>query len=170
MQTSRIISTLFLALSFILTGCPDTTNYPLAESTEALPFDKNLTGTWTTTNEDAVAEKVQIKKGKSADLYKLFVLEEGSLYGTDTKEFDAWLIAFEGKKFLVLQEAGKDGDESNFYLHAIEYSEKNLTIYDIKLKSGKNATITSVKAYQAEIKASMKMKDYLIEKVEWTKK
>ncbi|MGB3007728.1 MAG: hypothetical protein WBC06_14520 [Chitinophagaceae bacterium] len=171
MKQNRIVLLFAIAISFIITGCPVSSSYPLAESSSALPFDKNLTGTWENNKEDAEVKKIKIEKGSEANTYNVKVQETGELYAAETKNFIGWQVALKGKKFLVLMETGENASKDMpYYVYALSLNRNLLTTYEISLLENGTDAITSIKNYQDEVISSMKKEGFLSEKTEWKRK
>ncbi|MBK8142560.1 MAG: hypothetical protein IPK57_17335 [Chitinophagaceae bacterium] len=169
MKQFRIALSLLIAVSFVITACPVGSAYPLAESSAALPFDKALTGTWENFTEDAEASLVTLEKGSTDNTYNVKVLETGDMYGAETKDFTAWQVALNGKRFLVLKETGTS-NTSPYYLYHITVNGSQLITHDVSLLVNGTDAITSVKSYQEELIASMKKEGFLTGKIDWKKK
>jgi hypothetical protein len=163
---------LLLTCSFLFAGCPLNSTYPLLPKEEALSYDKTLTGTWSNDKKEDAADAriVRIEKGNESNTYTIKVLETGELYSTETKEFKAWLGMLNNSKFLVLEETGdKASTKSPYLVYAIKTDGNKLITNDIALKVKGTDAITSVKAYQEEVVASMKYSDFLAEETAWKK-
>ena len=71
MKYLNIIPYLLIAVSFILTGCPVSSEYPLIEKSNAAAADTRLIGIWHNSNSEAVAQKITVKKGSIKNTYSV---------------------------------------------------------------------------------------------------
>lgn len=157
-------------LSFVLSGCPVSSKYPLGLKTDALPFDKSLIGTWKNNDEKSEATVVKIEKGNEANLYKLTVVKKGESFMADSESFIVWVTLLNEKKFLVLQEINASDNKDSYYVYNFTINGNELTTNDISLKVKGTDAITSVKSYREEVIASMNHAEFLAGKINWTKK
>lgn len=167
MNRTRTCLAALIVLSFVLTGCPISSKYPLGVLSAAKPFDKTLIGTWKHPDEKAEATVITIEKGKNQYPYRVFVMEKGESFMADSEIFDAWIITLEGKNFLVLKET--ETEEAYFVYH-IKVGVNEIITNDITLKVKGTDAITSVKSYQEEVIASMKKDGFLAGQITWKRK
>jgi len=170
MKLFRICLPALILLSFVLSGCPVSSTFPLGLKTDALPFDKTLIGTWENKDEKSEATLIKIEKTSEANLYKLTVLEKGESFMANSENFLAWVTLLNEKKFLVLQEINTSENKESYFVYHFEINGNQLTTHDVSLKVNGTNAITSVKSYREEVSASMKHPEFLAGKIEWKKK
>jgi hypothetical protein len=169
MKSVFLSSALLLSLSILLTACPFSTKFPLAEKEDVSSFDKRLIGEWINTDTTVVASKIKITKGETKKTYHIQVLEKGAGFAAESDEFDAWITEINNNKFMVLQEIKDPGAEKTYYVYHIEMNDNNLITHDILLKVRGTDAITSVSSYREEVRTSSTFKNFLTEEIKWTK-
>ena len=169
MRSILLTTALLVSLCFLLTACPVSSKLPLAEKEEAISFEKKYIGTWINTDSSAEANKIIISKGTVKNTYRIFVLEKGSMFMAETSEFDAWITKLNDKRFVVLQEIKDEVATATYYVYNIEFENNAIITQDISLKVNGVDAITSVSAYQEEVRASMKLDGFLSSKFKYTK-
>ncbi len=153
--------------TLLLCGCPVGSGYPL-EVKENGTVDKSLVGTWVNTDSSAEVISARISMDDDA-YYKVEVLEKGENFLIDATVFKGWLTALGDRKFLVLQEIMDGTPAETYYVYDIAIGEDAITTHDISLKVGGASAITSVSAYQNEVKGSMGFSDFLSGPITWKK-
>jgi len=170
MKLFRICLPALVLLSFVLSGCPVGSKYPLGLETDAVSFDKNLIGTWENSAKDVEAGKINIIKGSGKNTYLLSVLTKGDSFMADHDNFRCWVTLLNGRKFFVLNEVNDDFEATDsYFVYAFSVNGNQLTTNDISLKIKGTDAITSVTAYRDEVTASMKDPEFLQGKIEWKK-
>lgn len=173
MKTSFLYVPLLLLAVIFLTGCPVSSKYPLADKKDALPFDDNLVGSWTNSNADKdkghEVGKMVIAKGSANNTYRIVVKEKRDMYAAETDVFEGWVIELNGMKFFVLQEVRKQKLYDEYYVYHVTFGKSMVSSNDISLKVKGIEAITSIEAYQEEVKASMKHPEFHSSKTIWYK-
>lgn len=166
-----ITALLLVAFSMIITGCPLSTKYPLANQNEAITLDKTLIGHWMADKIGAEAKEVNVEAGSEKNTYKIKVLETGEMYSPETSEYKGWLTEIKGLKLLVLQETGVKADkEKPFYVYAVSAAGNKLSLKDISLKVKGVDAITSTNTYKEEVIASMNHEEFFGDEITYHKK
>lgn len=172
-MNTRLLLPALIAVSLFLTGCPLSSSYPLGYKADAKPFNSNLIGTWSNKpvkEEDGhEVAKVVISKGNSANSYRVTVKEKRESFAADTEVFEGWITELNGMQFFVLQEIIKGSPTQSYYVYHFSMLKESFTTNDISLKVKGTDAITSVEAYQEEVKASMNHKEFHSEKTVWMK-
>ncbi len=170
MKLFRLYLPALVLVSFVLSGCPVGSKYPLSLQTDAVAFDKNLVGIWENSAKDVEANKISIIKGSGKDTYILSVLSKGSSFMADHDDFRCWVTLLNGKKFFVMNELTDDFEATeSYFVYAFSVTGNHLTTHDVSLKVKGIDAITSVTAYRDEVTASMKDPEFLLGEIEWKK-
>lgn len=170
MKLFRLYLPALILLSFVLSGCPVGSKYPLGLQTDAIAFDKNLVGTWENSAKEVEANKITIIKGSGKDTYILSILVKGSSFMADHDNFRCWVTLLNGKKFFVLNELTDEFEATDsYFVYAFSVKGNHLTTNDVSLKVKGTDAITSVAAYRDEVTASMKDPEFLQGEIEWEK-
>jgi len=164
----QIASVIIIVISVFLMGCPVSTTYPLGKAESAEKIDKALIGTWTNDSTSSEATKIIIEK-ESETIYKITVVEKGTMFMAETTYFKAWATKLENKTFMILQERGAEGLKEVYYVYSLELEKNKMTTHDITLKVGGTDAITSIETYRDEVKASMTKEGFLSGKIVWKK-
>ncbi len=169
MKPRTVLLCLF-ALSFVICGCPISSSYPLVNKSSADKFDSNLLGAWQNKAGEVEVNEIKIEKGRQENTYKITVTDKGDSFMADTELFTGWVATLNNKKFLVLQEEHPTGPKDVFYVYTLVWDDKRMISHNISLKVKGADAITSVRAYQEEVLASMKKEDFLSNRINWLKK
>lgn len=157
-----ILSALAMAGLLMFTGCPVDTAYTL-NTPGSERIDSKLIGTWQTSIADATVSKVEVKKA-DATSYTVKMLEVGELYTATGKDYTGYIAHFEGQNFIYFKSV-----DNMYYLQHYRFDGSNLIVSDVSLKVGGTDACTSNETYQQEVRASMKLGDYLSEPTTYTK-
>lgn len=165
MKTLHVLFLLAAGL-MLLTGCPVSTNYPLAAK-GSTKLEKKLIGTWTTDAEEPAVKTVNIEKGTDDNTYKVTVTERGPMYAPETDHFTGWLAELGGKTFLVLQSVLNGAPEEAYFLYLVDIEKNQITTHDSSMLVGGMDAVVSTETYQQEILASMTKENFLGEETVW---
>ncbi len=166
----RVLMSLLVLVScaWLFTACPVSTTYPLAQKS-AVKLDESFLGEWQTEMEDIEAKKISVKEGTEANTYQVTVTERGSMFMGDGDDFIGWLAELGGERFMVLQQMVDGHTTETYYVYHVVMDGGTLITNDITLQVGGTDAITSTAAYQAEVLASMKMDEFLVNEIKWGK-
>ena len=144
--------TLWLALSaavLVLAGCPYSSEHPIGSPADAVR-DNSLLGTWEATQEN---EKLTIKiQGRGAAGYLITAEGAGE---EETADFEAYVTAVDGQKFLNLRETpGSPGEEWYYANYRSEDGRLLLRLVDDALFESRS--FASSEELRAFIRANLK--------------
>lgn len=162
----KFFTTAFLAASVILfSGCPTGIGYPAGYPGKE-KIDKDLVGTWTTPDEEKEIKLVRISRIDDFSL-KAEVLETGSMYSLEAKEFTGWCTEIGGMKFVYWQPVSET--EHDYFLYSYKIKGNNMESYDVSLLDGGIDAVTSVESYRDQIATSIKMTDGISDTIKWSR-
>jgi hypothetical protein len=160
-----LISILLLPLLLLFAGCPVNTSFPLSQPGSE-KINKALLGTWMNANPDSAEGDVLGVKISEKDkyTYTVEVLRKGAMYMADDSIFDGFVTSLEGKNFFYVRPANH---AEKYYLYCYEFRNKQLSTYDVGLKIGGIDAVTSINAFQQEVRESLKREDCLSGEIKW---
>lgn len=156
----------FIPLMWVLAGCPVSVDYPLGNMGKEV-IDKQLIGTWTTS--DTSAEIISVRVVKLDDhTLAAKVLERGSMYVEEIDDFKGWCTSLNGRNFVYFQDAADS--KAGFYTYTYWFEDGKLVLSDFALKVGGVDAVTSTENYRKEVTESMSYEDFLGTAFTYTKR
>lgn len=161
MKNFTLLSLTIVGL-MLFTGCPVETDYTL-NTPGSERIDNKLIGTWQSTTTDATVKKIEIKQADKTS-YTVKMLEVGEMYSASGMDYTAYIARFEGQNFVYFKSV-----DNMYYLQHYRFDGANLLASDLSLKVGGVDACTSNETYQQEVRASIKLGDYLGDATTYTK-
>lgn len=159
------ISILF-SVAILFSGCPMGIGYPAGYPGKE-KIDKDLIGTWFNGEEDPEIKEVRITKIDDYSL-RAEIIEAGSMYSLEAKEFTGWCTEIGKVKFVYWLPNSET--ENDYFLYGYRIDDKVLNTYDISLLDGGVDAVTSVESFRKQIETSIKMEGGLADTIRWERR